>query len=234
MDTISKVDLGDHYKKMWDTSFPLFEKGHYELDPLIDAVDDTRYGLTLLARPSQKVKENILNFLDELKQLEPRQYYYPASDLHITIMSVISCSPTFSLSKVNVEEYKSLIRGITDELPAFQVQFKGITASPSCIMVQGFPIGDCLQGLRDRVRITFRNSTLLQSMDVRYSIVTAHSTVVRFRELPVNSEAFNKALEKYRNYNFGTFKVGEVELVGNDWYQRKEKVKQLEKFRLQG
>ncbi|MCC9135084.1 2'-5' RNA ligase family protein [Pontibacter silvestris] len=228
----AKIDLHDHYKKMWDTSFNLFEEGAYELDPLIDVKDDTRYGVTLLARLSPEVKENILKFLDKLKLHEPGQYFYPASDLHITVMSFISCYAGFHLNMIKVEEYVSLIQSITAKLAAFQVHFSGITASPSCIMVQGFPNGDSLQELRDELRVAFKDSGLQQTMDTRYTIVTAHSTVLRFKELPTNSKVFNEVLEKYRDHDFGTALVHEVELVSNDWYQRQNMVKQLAKLKL--
>jgi hypothetical protein len=49
------------------------------------------------------------------------------------------------------------------------------------MMVQGFPADEGLQVLRDRLRAAFRQSSLQQSIDQRYSIQTAHSTIIRFR-----------------------------------------------------
>ncbi|HOF97931.1 MAG: hypothetical protein KBG33_01070 [Paludibacteraceae bacterium] len=40
-------------------------------------------------------------------------------------------------------------------------------------------------------------------------------------------------LEPHRNDYFGSFSVGTLELVFNDWYQRKKKVKTLHRFKVE-
>jgi hypothetical protein len=39
-------------------------------------------------------------------------------------------------------------------------------------------------------------------------------------------------IEKYREYDFGSFKVDKLELVSNDWYQRFENVKSHYTYKL--
>lgn len=109
---------------------------------------------------------------------------------------------------------------------------QGITASPSGLMIQGFSEHDRLNDLREKLRAWFRHSDLQQSIDKRYVLQTAHSTVVRFRKPLQQKGAFLELLDRYRESDFGTFRVEEVELVTNDWYLRKEKVKTLGRFRL--
>ena len=69
-------------------------------------------------------------------------------------------------------------------------------------------------------------------MDARYTIQTAHSTVMRFREKMTDKEALLKTLEEYRNFDFGKFKVERIELMYNDWYQRNHLTQQLHSFEL--
>lgn len=114
----------------------------------------------------------------------------------------------------------------------FNIEFRGLTASPSCLMVQGFPENNSLTQIRDSLRVDFKETDLEQSMDKRYAIQTAHSTVFRLKEEIENKESFLDTLEKYRDYYFGTFAVDSLELVFNDWYQRKEYVKELYRFEL--
>ena len=103
--------------------------------------------------------------------------------------------------------------------------FKGITASPSGVMIQGFMNNNELNDIRDRLRKEFKNSNLEQSLDKRYSIQTAHSTIIRFKTELSQKEKFLEILDKNINYDFGTFKVNKFELVYNDWYQREQYVK---------
>ncbi|MES2576886.1 MAG: mutarotase, partial [Bacteroidota bacterium] len=106
----------------------------------------------------------------------------------------------------------------------------GITASPSAIMLQGFTNSNSLDDLRNNLRTNFTNSGLQESIDKRYSINTAHATVARFRKKISHTEKLIAILEKYRNFDFGKFKVEKYHLVYNDWYQRKQFVKELHEF----
>lgn len=89
---------------------------------------------------------------------------------------------------------------------------------------------NCLNEIRDNLRAAFKNSSLEQSLDKRYSIQTAHSTVVRFKNKFEEKDSFLKIIEKYKNFDFGTFNVNNFELVSNDWYQRDEFVRKLYDF----
>ncbi|MFW5726422.1 MAG: hypothetical protein ACOCW4_01010 [bacterium] len=69
--------------------------------------------------------------------MEPEQYQYPASDLHITLLSVISCYRGFGLEQIDglslarFEDFKSI--------PAMQISFGGISASLATVLVCGYP-----------------------------------------------------------------------------------------------
>lgn len=227
-----EMNLTEHYEGLYKTSIEKIEKDNYHTDTLIDSPNDKRFGITLLIRPTEKINNRIQLFLKGLKQIDPSQYYYPNTDIHITVMSIISCYEEFKLDQITISDYIKLIKERIGEIGKFHINFQGITASDSSIMIQGFPENETLNNLRNSLRITFKNSDLEQSLDKRYTIQTAHSTVVRFRNDLQKKKEFIEFIEKYRNYDFGNFEVNELELVFNDWYQRKEKSKLLEKFEL--
>jgi 2'-5' RNA ligase len=222
-----------HYNQMWIHARSSFLEGKPTGDPLLDEPGDDRYGITLLLRPDETTAQKIHAFLQQMAGLEPDQYYYPVSDLHLTILSIISCYSGFQLSQIDIPAYDTRIKEVLRGVPPFRIRFKGITASPSTVLIQGFPEDDALQRLRDQLRVAFKNSTLQHSIDSRYRLFTAHSTVIRFRKPLQNPSAFVNQLEKYRQTDFGLVTAKQVELVGNDWYQRKEKVKMLKTYRLE-
>jgi hypothetical protein len=226
------MDLAKHYDGLYLDAVRKIKSGEYQTDNLIDSLSDNRFGITLLIRPNNQVKAKIVEFLKDLNVIEPGQYYYPKSDIHITVMSIISCYSGFDLSRISVEDYVALIEKSINGYKPFEIEFRGITASPSCVMIQGFLKDDTLNEIRDTLRVNFRNTNLEQSIDKRYSIQIAHSTVVRFRKELERKDDFINVLDRYRNFNFGTFCVDSLELVYNDWYQRKEKVKELCRFEM--
>ncbi len=221
------------YEDMWRQSWPLISKGQVETDPLIGSEQDTRRGLTLLFRPPAPVVNHTRAFLREARCIEPNQYYYPEEDIHLTILSIISCYPGFSLDRINPQEYEKLIGNAVKLASPFRLVFTGITASPGAIMVQGFDESGNLNKLRHQLRENFKSSGLEHSIDRRYRIRTAHLTVVRFSEPLKAPEPFSVLARKHRSTNFGACQVRELELVFNDWYQRKEITQRVSGFSLE-
>ncbi len=225
------MDIKKHYLSMWNNSFQKFTDGKFEIDKAINS-EDNRRGIALIIRPDEKTKKSIRAFLNELKKVEPNQYYYPAGDLHITILSIICCYDGFDLGKINLEKYVGIIEDAVKNFSPFDVSFKGITASPSCIMLQGFPDWEMINCLRESIRSSFQNSGLETSIDKRYVIKTMHSTVMRFSETITRKNEFLKILKSYREFEFGKFSVREIEFIYNDWYVRDKNTKVLHSFLL--
>ena len=93
------IDLKLHYDKLWSDSLLQVKKTNFQADKHLDEPDDKRFGITLLARPDSAMSEKIQRFLFKLKAIDPTPYYYANSDLHITILSIISCYPGFNIKK---------------------------------------------------------------------------------------------------------------------------------------
>ena len=226
------MNLEEHYDNLYRASIKKIMDDNYEVDKLINSPLDNRFGITLLIRPSNDIKNNIQKILNKFKSIDPNQYYYKNSDIHITVMSIISCYDGFQLEHIDVSEYIHLISKSLIKNPNIKIEFKGITASPSCIMIQGFMNNNFLNLIRNNLRDNFKNSNLQQSIDERYTIQTAHTTVIRFQNEIQNKPEFLKMIERFRNYTFGSFKVKNLELVYNDWYQKEKQVKKLHFFNI--
>lgn len=219
---------------MWQRFNVALQGYNLSVDHNINSNTDTRRGITALAylnKNNSEVAAQIVEFLHGLDAITPNQYVYPINELHITLLSIISCIDGFTLNDIHAPDYSTLFLEILSELPEFQITFKGVTATPNCIVIQGFPEGDVLALLRERLRKAFKASQLRTSIDSRYTITTAHCTAARFC-LPLtsdNTSASNRLnqselllayLQSYRNHSFGTTTIKHVDLVFNDWYQR--------------
>ncbi|WP_233783370.1 hypothetical protein [Flavivirga eckloniae] len=132
------MNLKDHYNTLYRESIRKISNDNYQIDNLIDSPLDKRFGITLIIRPPLEVKNKIQEFLNKLKAIEPNQYYYQNSDIHITVMSIISCYDGFHLKNIDISEYIKVINQSLNYNTELEINFKGITASPSCLMVQGF------------------------------------------------------------------------------------------------
>jgi 2'-5' RNA ligase len=226
------MNLTAHYDSMRQAAVRGLAQREAELDNLIDSPHDHRRGITLLARPPATITARIEEMLADFRRVEPDQYYYPASDIHVTILSIISCYQGFALDLIDSTAYQNAVRSILQSSVPFSIRFAGLTASPGSLIVQGFPMDDGLENLRAATRSFFRSSGLQQSIDQRYSIQTAHSTVMRFRSPLQNPAQLLEKLAEYQHHFIGSFAVDSVELIYNDWYQRARNTVLLEKFSL--
>lgn len=226
------MNLKHHYDQLWNQSLQKFRNNEFQLDPLLSSANDDRYGLSLIARPSDKVRRNVVRLLDEIKIAAPNQYYYPASDLHVTILTLISCYDGFTLNQIDTAEYQKIVEGAITNVPPFNIEFKGLTASPAGILIRGYPEGDWLSILRKKLRERIRSSGLQHSMDKSYIRKTAHITAIRFKEPLIQPRNFINKITQLKNYDAGSYVLDHVEMTGNDWYQKKGKVKTVARFPL--
>tara|TARA_B110001469_G_scaffold55561_1_gene53595 strand:- start:206 stop:904 length:699 start_codon:yes stop_codon:yes gene_type:complete len=225
-------DLKNLYSQMWIDSIDKFKNNDCEIDSLINDPTDMRRGITVLSYFEDSVGSKINNFLKELKVIEPEQYYYPKNELHLTILSIISCTTGFKLANIDVEAYSHVFKETIKHIDGFKIHYKGITVSPSCILIQGFPDTKQLNHLRDALRVNFKKAKLESTIDSRYRISTAHTTAVRCLTAFKNSDELMKVLFQYKNYDFGTLEVNSLELVFNNWYQNSSITNSLSHFKL--
>ncbi|MDW3192273.1 MAG: hypothetical protein R8G66_07905 [Cytophagales bacterium] len=95
----------------------------------------------------------------------------------------------------------------------------------------GFP-DPALNQLREKLRIRFKACKLQHSIYAHYTLKTVHSTVMRFGNQLDNKSALLEFVEKHKNTDIGFLRVGNMELAGNDWYQRKQKTVTIGTFNL--
>jgi hypothetical protein len=154
------MNLTAHYDSMRQAAVRGLAQREAELDNLIDSPHDHRRGITLLARPPATITARIEEMLADFRRVEPDQYYYPASDIHVTILSIISCYQGFALDLIDSTAYQNAVRSILQSSVPFSIRFAGLTASPGSLIVQGFPMDDGLENLRAATRSFFRSSGL--------------------------------------------------------------------------
>ncbi|MEI6896491.1 MAG: hypothetical protein V5786_03190 [Psychromonas sp.] len=220
-------DIQKIYDGMWDNAIQRIKDDKYEVDHSINSSEDSRRGLTVLSYFSHDLGVAIRKLLDELKDIEPEQYYYPNNEFHLTVSSIITCFKGFQLSDIDVKAYSDAFEQAVKDIGPLKIRYLGITASPSCILIQGFPDNEQLNLLREKLRLNVNKANLYTTIDLRNERSTAHATVVRFRSPLRNRDEFIKVLSKYRTSDFGTLEVDRIDLVFNNWYQNLSVTKQL-------
>jgi len=230
---MNREKLDKVYLNLNDKAYAEILSDNYSIDDLIDSPTDQRFGLTILIRPNDNLKIEIENVLNKIREVEPEQYYYPKSDLHVTTLSIISCYSGFDISNISIDQYSEIILKSLKDIENFEIEFKGIILANSGILIKGYPTNNSLNLLRKKLRTNFKQVNLEQSIDSRYLITTAHITALRFRKKLKNKKTFLNLVGQFKECNFGNSKVEYFELVYNDWYQKTENVTILNQFKIQ-
>ncbi len=211
------------YERMWTDALSRFSQGQVELDPhLLNPEQDFRRGISLIVRPDPAVMASLTGLINELNSLEPEQYFYQPEELHLTVLSLISAAATFE--RPPLDTYHSVLEALFAQSRPFDITFRGITTSAGAVMAQGYADQNRLNELRDAIRQALRPSGLAGYLDVRYKIITAHITLMRFQKLPRDLPRLVAALTAARARVFGQTTVARLEFVINDWYMSRDKV----------
>ncbi len=216
---------------MWESFKNAAIADRLEIDPHILKQElDSRRGLTVLANLQKNdpaLCEKIQEFQRDIQKIEPNQYFQPIDELHLTILSIISCTPDLQLYEIDKEKYIQEINFALQKAEPIEIHFQGITASPNCIVIQGFPTDNALKNFRNLLRNRFNESDLHHTFDTRYKLVTAHISCIRFSQQLNDSVQLLKLCQKWKNHDFGTTKLNNFDLVFNNWYQNKKYTKIL-------
>ena len=221
------------YNQLYHSSKHILRSGKIDIDKNLHGLEnDNRRGLSIILRPDGNTANQIERFQDEMQKIESRQYYQPKTDLHITVLSIITAYEGFKMEQIDLEHYINIISEILKHQERFSILLQGVTCSQGAVMIQGFDESGSLQIIRENIKQAFKNSRLKDSLDSRYNLKTAHFTVARFMKLLKDPQSYYEIIEKYRDHYFGSFEVAELDFVYHDWYQSTDKLQILKKLKL--
>jgi 2'-5' RNA ligase len=230
---IRNIEISKLYDGLWQDALARFAKGQVEPDGyLADRQSDQRLGLTVIARPSQRVVDQYMALIHQLAQVEPDQYYYHPDQLHITVLSLFTATELSEPYFTRLVDYLAVSGAILSTAGSFAIDFQGVTATPNGIMGQGFPQDGYLETLREKLRKALREQDLGQGLDTRYHLRTAHVTLMRFRYPPQALTHLVAILKEHRDFRFGNSLFQTLQVVKNDWYMSTEKVEVLAEYKL--
>jgi 2'-5' RNA ligase len=221
------------YEELWNEAAAAFERGEPQIDPqLSHRTSDLRRCVTLVLRLSPPVRAKVSEYLDRLSTVCPEQYYYRPEELHVTVISIISGSELWRKEMRQLAACRAVLSDVLNRQHAFKIAFKGITASPGAVLIQGFPMGDGLENIREDLREAFTRGGFGGMLDRRYKIRAAHITAMRFQKPVADLKRLVSLLEEGRQIDFGETDVNSLQLIWCDWYAAAHSVRTLQEYRL--
>lgn len=221
------------YHQLWTEAAAAFASGRPQIDPhLANRAKDFRRGVTLAFRPSSAVRAKVKDFMEQLARVAPGQHLYLPEELHVTVLAIISGSEFWRKEMRPLAASRAILNEVLQRSPAFKVHFRGVTASPGAVLVQGFPANDALKKMRDELRVAFGRNGLGGQLDRRYKINSAHMTVMRFGRPDTDWQRLAAWLAENRETDFGEVEVSCIQLVWGDWCASADVVRTLQEYGL--
>ena len=221
------------YDRLWRGAILRFKRGEPQTDPhLVNRAGDRRRSVTLVLRPEPAVQVAVKRFLRQLAVTAPGQYFYRPDELHVTVLAVIPGSEAWRGKIHDLPAIHAVIGKVLGRRRPFVISFRGITASPDAVMIQGFPKDGALAVIRDELRRVLRKNHLGGDIDRRYKINTAHMTAMRFSHARADWKMFIDLLAANRRTDFGETHVGKLQLIWGDWYASSRSVRTIQEYAL--
>jgi len=157
------------YEQLWRDALPAFARGEPRLDAhLPDKSTDRRRGVSLAIGLPASVQARIKSFLDQLAGDFSGQYLYQPEELHVTVLSLISATEFWRKEMSDLAAFREILRENLRGQRSFKLEFRGVTAAPNAVLIQGFPLGDGLARIREAVRRGFAKRGFAGRLDRRY------------------------------------------------------------------
>jgi hypothetical protein len=219
------------YESMWREARSKVREGQIAYDEFAFKKElDGRRGLSLVARLAPGVVQRIGLFLESLREIESEQYYYPATDIHLTILSLLTAAEHNQGQLAQAGAFIPAVAAALSGVRAFRLETIGVTLTSTAVLAQGFPEDAALRNIRDRIRATLCAQGLGDGLDRRYHQRAAHHTLMRFTAPLQSEERFGRAMTTYREYPFGSSTIASIDLAIHDWYLSADRLRILKTY----
>ena len=217
------------YDKIYNSYIDSIKKGDINTDNfLLSKSEDKRRGISLIIPvPFNKVIYS--SFIDAFRNTESDQYYYPLSDLHITIFTFISARDTYINNPKLENEFIKITETALSNVNQLLISFSGITISKEAGFINGYD-NNALILIRDCIRTEMNKKGL--NIDERYKSETAHVTFMRFKNEISNIDNFYNIIIKKKNEIIEEINLKRIELVEHDWYNTESNKRIISTFNI--
>jgi len=207
----------DIYKEIWD-KFEVSDKAI--INPSFPK--EQAYSITINIPLPKSISSKINKIILKLKEKYPHNEFIAREKYHITLFAVGVVGENYD--KHILEKVSNELNKISYFFNPFEVEIKGLNHFLSLIFVQAFS--------NDK-KIFQLNKKISNHLNINETFpYVPHISAIFFKSNPY--ELFKEIEKKYRESNFGKFKVKEIELIEWDLHPKSgiSSPKIIKKFRL--
>jgi len=205
--------LATIYDDLWSRGRWALTSGRLVVEPL-PSPGTTRWGISAVFRPWSPALADCAAECAPLVGVDG--VVYGEHNLHVTLRSFEGWRGDVANEDAALDVYRDVVAAIAKDLTAIRVRFRGLTASASGVLVQGWPVDD-VHALRtvlhDRLVATGVPMTGPEARraDLRR---TAHATLAMYGRAVAQPRELTAFVERHRDTDFGEHRFETLWLVG--------------------
>jgi hypothetical protein len=143
---------------------------------------EPRWGVSAVLRPAGQTAASMMQLIAELGLLADEGHlWYAESGLHTTIRSIEPFRTIVPGDDKAVAGYFGVLVRVAGVTPHIGIEYRGVIASPSGILVRGLPQSAALQECRERLHAEIHDKVPANAMELKSRRVTAHVSLGVFR-----------------------------------------------------
>jgi hypothetical protein len=143
---------------------------------------EPRWGVSAVLRPAGQTAASMMQLIAELGLLADEEHlWYAESGLHTTIRSIEPFRTIVPGDDKAVAGYFDALVRVASATPHIGIEYRGVIASPSGVLVQGLPQSAALQECRERLHAEIQDKVPANAMELKSRRVTAHVSLGVFR-----------------------------------------------------
>lgn len=205
--------LRSEYEGLWTGSRQLLAAGRVTPDTA-PVESSGRWGVSAVLRPTGDVAATLAGVSETLAGFTGRrQTLYGPSNLHTTVRSIETYRAGVTDEDAAVRIYAEILDRIAGRRGPIRIAYRGLTASASGVLAQGWPVGDELYRLRRTLLEKLSDRGLSGGPEAERTRRTAHASLVTFAASPRYPEALVEFIEANRRTPYGVASFNSVEIV---------------------
>jgi len=207
-------------------------KSGVSVDEILEAeitnpAGDQRYGVNLIARPPQEIKQYIISIQNYLREQggERDQYYYPPDEFHATIVEICSSKTSLEVYEISKRVLENL-NDILHDAPAAEIHSPIPVFDNRACSINLLPIDHDLEKMRRSISEKLNANGI--HVAPRYHDQAAHVTFMRYiKPLNIDNREWLDIITHCPEGDSLRWNINELWLTwGLTWYGRRSLIKE--------
>ena len=209
--------LQNGYDRMWEAGRVDVEAGNVDADPVPTATS-LRWGVSIVAKVALPLAATLEVLADRCRHLCGENHtFYTRANFHVTVRSCEFHRFGVSQNDPSVRAYQTVLADVCRRHGPFEVAYCGLNANRTGAIVQGYPVTNALQALREELHDQLAELGFRRGPEEDGARHTAHSSLVVFGGPVTDPVGLCKWVGANRETRYGTARVTHLSLV---WYNR--------------